>query len=231
MGKYILDRICDRRIDIDTGGHWENLMTYLKSEYPKFWLLSEEKKDDFILENFVFGEEDWSEKRSSEWLNREYVSTFSTGTNGYRLSEEIRSRKDLEEVAAYWRLFQDKVTKFSTWLVSELSRLETAMRTKGHESFFIKEDELDYFSVAGSFELLGAEFHATFCRNSPTGPYPVARYVRKEVNSAMVQTEDLSTFLHWFTPAIMNEARFGDEFKSALSKWIDYEIEFLEEDL
>lgn len=229
MGKFILDKRRDKRVEIDLGGHWENLMTYLRDGYPNFWQLPDDKKDDFILENFVFGEEDWSEKRSNEYLDYSYVRNFSTGSKGYRLSEEIRSEKDTAEIASYWSALHEKIMSFSSWLVSELSRLEVAMRDCSRHSLSIKDDELGYLGISGSFELIGGAFCATFTHYSGRECLAVSQYIRDSVNSAMVQKGDLSTFFHWFMPAISNEVGFGDEFRTTFSKWIDFEIEMQSE--
>lgn len=38
MSKFIVDKINDRRIDIDLGGHWEALMNYIKRKSKKqYW--------------------------------------------------------------------------------------------------------------------------------------------------------------------------------------------------
>ena len=44
MSKFIVDKINDRRIDIDLGGHWEALMNYINQNYPEFHLWPDKAK-------------------------------------------------------------------------------------------------------------------------------------------------------------------------------------------
>ena len=70
MGKYIIDKLKDKRIDIDLGGHWENLMDYIKAEYPSLYTWSEKEKDRWILDSFEFKE---SRLERANYLDYSYV--------------------------------------------------------------------------------------------------------------------------------------------------------------
>ena len=96
MSKFIVDKINDRRIDIDLGGHWEALMNYINQNYPEFHLWPDKEKDDWILDSFEFGED---KRPLKNWLDRSYVANFSKGSKGYKQDKAMRERNDLKEIA------------------------------------------------------------------------------------------------------------------------------------
>lgn len=215
MSKFIVDKINDRRIDIDLGGHWEALMNYINQNYPEFYLWPDKEKDDWILNGFEFGED---KRPLKNWLDRSYIANFSKGNNGYKLEKSVREQNDLKEIVRWTQMIAQQTEKFLNSLYAVLGEIESSMRKHRIDGTFITIDELDYMSLSASFEIINGCFVATFTRLTSEDCYSVAKFARKAVNDALVNESEIGEFYSWFDLA-MTDTHTAKSLVANLTNW------------
>lgn len=216
MSKFIVDKIDDRRIDIDLGGHWEALMNYINQNYPEFHLWSDKEKDDWILASFEFGED---KRPLKNWLDRSYIANFSKGNNGYKLEKSVREQNDLKEVIRWTQMVAQQTEKFLNSLYAVLGEIESSMRKHRIEGTYITTDELDYMGLSASFEIINGCFIATFTRATVEDCYSVATFTRKEVNKPLVNESEVGEFYSWFD-LVIADTNNAKSLVDNLTNWI-----------
>lgn len=215
MSKFIIDKINDRRINIDLGGHWEALMNYINQNYPEFHLWSDKEKDNWILDSFEFGED----KRSlKNWLDRSYIANFSKGNNGYKLEKSVREQNDLKEIVRWTQMITQQTENLLNSLYEGLGEIENSMRKYGLDGTYITADELDYMGLSASFEIINGCFVATFTRLTSEGCYSVAKFARKAVNDALVNESEVGEFYSWLDLA-MTDTHTAKSLVDNLTNW------------
>lgn len=150
MGKYIIDKLRNKRLDIKTGGHWEYLMEYINKKYPAFHTLSDKDKDSWILENFEFKE---TRMERVNYLNRGYVREFSDGGKGYKLNTTLRDKEDKKELDSLLETIATKTASCFENLYAFLYDIEKVMRERNLEAYCT---EIDVVLV--SFSLSNGRF-------------------------------------------------------------------------
>lgn len=161
MGKYIIDKLKDKRIDIDLGGHWENLMDYIKAEYPSFYTWSDKEKDRWILDSFEFKE---SRLERANYLDYGYVREFSDGSKGYRLNTNIRNDNDKEELDYWLQGIAKKTTTALERLYAIFYSAEKFMRERKIERINSADDVIEglYVSFVLENDVFVVEFVSMF---------------------------------------------------------------------
>lgn len=215
MSKFIVDKINDRRIDIDLGGHWEALMNYINQNYPEFHLWPDKAKDDWILNGFEFGED---KRPLKNWLDRSYVANFSKGSKGYKQDKAMRERNDLKEIVRWTQTAAQQTEKFLGKLYEALDQIEIFMRGYGLDGTYITADELDYMGLSASFEIINSCFVVTFTRLTSEDCYSVAKFARKAVNDALVNESEIGEFYSWFDLA-MTDTHTAKSLVANLTNW------------
>lgn len=215
MGKYIIDKIKDKRIDIDLGGHWENLMDYIKKEYPQFYAWSDKEKDNWILGNFEFKE---TRLERINYLNLEYVHTFSDNTKGYKLNTAIRNQKDQEELTDWLQEIATKSVPAFEKLYTIFYEVEKVMREKKLKTIRVPDYELDGMLL--SFELTNGVFTVDFTSLYDESCRCVASFTRESVNEPLVPKISLSDFYAHFGSIVSFTDRYWKEEKDFFLDWL-----------
>lgn len=215
MGKYIIDKIKDKRIDIDLGGHWENLMDYIKKEYPQFYAWSDKEKDNWILGNFEFKE---TRLERINYLNLEYVHTFSDNTKGYKLNTAIRNQKDQEELTNWLQEIATKSVPAFEKLYAIFYEVEKVMRKKKLKTIRVPDYELDGMLL--SFELTNGVFTVDFTSLYDESCRCVASFTRESVNEPLVPKISLSDFYAHFGSIVSFTDRYWKEEKDFFLDWL-----------
>jgi hypothetical protein len=215
MGKYIIDKIKDKRIDIDLGGHWENLMDYIKKEYPQFYVWSDKEKDNWILESFEFKE---TRLERINFLNLEYVHTFSDNTKGYKLNTAIRNQKDQEELTDWLQEIATKSVPAFEKLYTIFYEVEKVMREKKLKTIRVPDYELDGMLL--SFELTNGVFTVDFTSLYDENCRCVASFTRESVNEPLVPKISLLNFYAHFGSIVSFTDRYWKEEKDFFLNWL-----------
>lgn len=215
MGKYIIDKIKDKRIDIDLGGHWENLMDYIKKEYPQFYAWSDKEKDNWILGNFEFKE---TRLERINYLNLEYVHTFSDNTKGYKLNTAIRNQKDQEELTDWLQEIATKSVPAFEKLYAIFYEVEKVMREKKLKTIRVPDYELDGMLL--SFELTNGVFTVDFTSLYDESCRCVASFTRESVNEPLVPKVSLLDFYAHFGSIVSFTDRYWQEEKDFFLDWL-----------
>ena len=215
MGKYIIDKIKDKRIDIDLGGHWENLMDYIKKEYPQFYAWSDKEKDNWILGNFEFK---GTRLERINYLNLEYVHTFSDNTKGYKLNTAIRNQKDQEELTNWLQEIATKSVPAFEKLYAIFYEVEKVMRKKKLKTIRVPDYELDGMLL--SFELTNGVFTVDFTSLYDESCRCVASFTRESVNEPLVPKISLSDFYAHFGSIVSFTDRYWKEEKDFFLDWL-----------
>ena len=215
MGKYIIDKIKDKRIDIDLGGHWENLMDYIKKEYPQFYAWSDKEKDNWILSNFEFKE---TRLERINYLNLEYVHTFSDTTKGYKLNTAIRNQKDQEELTDWLQEIATKSVPAFEKLYAIFYEVEKVMREKKLKTIRVPDYELDGMLL--SFELTNGVFTVDFTSLYDESCRCVASFTRESVNEPLVPKISLLNFYAHFGSIVSFTDRYWKEEKDFFLDWL-----------
>lgn len=215
MGKYIIDKIKDKRIDIDLGGHWENLMDYIKKEYPQFYAWSDKEKDNWILGNFEFKE---TRLERINYLNLEYVHTFSDNTKGYKLNTAIRNQKDQEELTNWLQEIATKSIPAFEKLYAIFYEVEKVMREKKLKDIHVPDYELEGMLL--SFELTNGVFAVDFTSLYDESCRCVASFTRESVNEPLVPKISLSDFYAHFGSIVSFTDRYWKEEKDFFLDWL-----------
>lgn len=215
MGKYIIDKIKDKRIDIDLGGHWENLMDYIKKEYPQFYAWSDKEKDNWILGNFEFKE---TRLERINYLNLEYVHTFSDNTKGYKLNTAIRNQKDQEELTNWLQEIATKSVPAFEKLYAIFYEVEKVMREKKLKDIHVPDYELEGMLL--SFELTNGVFAVDFTSLYDESCRCVASFTRESVNEPLVPKISLSDFYAHFGSIVSFTDRYWQEEKDFFLDWL-----------
>lgn len=215
MGKYIIDKIKDKRIDIDLGGHWENLMDYIKKEYPQFYAWSDKEKDNWILGNFEFKE---TRLEREGYLDYSYVRNFSDGYKGYRLNTTIRNQKDQEELTDWLQEIATKSVPAFEKLYAIFYEVEKVMREKKLKTIRVPDYELDGMLL--SFELTNGVFTVDFTSLYDESCRCVASFTRESVNEPLVPKISLSDFYAHFGSIVSFTDRYWKEEKDFFLDWL-----------
>lgn len=215
MGKYIIDKTKDKRIDIELGGHWENLMDYIKKEYPQFYAWSDKEKDNWILENFDFKE---TRLERINYLNLEYVHTFSDNTKGYKLNTAIRNQKDKEELTDWLQEIATKSAPAFEKLYTIFYEVEKVMREKKFKTIRVPDYELDGMLL--SFELANGVFTVDFTSLYDESCRCVASFTRESVNEPLVPKISLLDFYAHFGRIVSFTERYWKEEKDFFLNWL-----------
>ena len=215
MGKYIIDKIKDKRIDIDLGGHWENLMDYIKKEYPQFYAWSDKEKDNWILGNFEFKE---TRLERINYLDLEYVHTFSDNTKGYKLNTAIRNQKDQEELTDWLQEIATKSVPAFEKLYTIFYEVEKVMREKKLKTIRVPDYELDGMLL--SFELTNGVFTVDFTSLYDESCRCVASFTRESVNEPLVPKISLLDFYAHFGSIVSFTDRYWKEEKDFFLNWL-----------
>lgn len=215
MGKYIIDKIKDKRIDIDLGGHWENLMDYIKKEYPQFYAWSDKEKDNWILHNFEFKE---TRLERINYLNLEYVHTFSDNTKGYKLNTAIRNQKDQEELTDWLQEIATKSVPAFEKLYAIFYEVEKVMREKKLKDIHVPDYELEGMLL--SFELTNGVFTVDFTSLYDESCRCVASFTRESVNEPLVPKISLLDFYAHFSSIVSFTDRYWKEEKDFFLDWL-----------
>lgn len=215
MGKYIIDKTKDKRIDIELGGHWENLMDYIKKEYPQFYAWSDKEKDNWILGNFEFKE---TRLERINFLNLEYVHTFSDNTKGYKLNSAIRNQKDKEELTDWLQEIATKSVPAFEKLYAIFYEVEKVMREKKLKTIRVPDYELDGMLL--SFELTNGVFTVDFTSLYDESCRCVASFTRESVNEPLVPKISLSDFYAHFGSIVSFTERYWKEEKDFFLDWL-----------
>lgn len=209
MGKYIIDKLKDKRIDIDLGGHWENLMDYIKAEYPSFYTWTDKEKDRWILDSFEFKE---SRLERANYLDYSYVREFSDGSKGYRLNTNIRNDNDKEELDYWLQGIAKKTTTALERLYAIFYSAEKFMRERKIERINSADDVIEslYVSFVLENDVFVVEFVSMFdepCR-------AVASFTRNSINEPLVPKVELLDFYNYFSGIIAYTDRAWEEIES-----------------
>ena len=215
MSKFIIDKINDRRIDIDLGGHWEAVRNQMNQNYAEFHLCPDKEKDDSILNGFELGED---KRPLKNWLDRSYVANFSKGSKGYKQDKAMRERNDLKEIVRWTQTAAQQTEEFLAKLYAVLDQIEISMRGYGLDGTYIIADELDYMGLSASFEIINGCFVATFTRFTSEDCYSVAKFARKAVNDALVNESKVGEFYSWFDLA-MTDTSTAKSLVDNLTNW------------
>ena len=215
MGKYIIDKIKDKQIDIDLGGHWENLMNYIKKEYPQFYAWSDKEKDNWILHNFEFKE---TRLERINYLNLEYVHTFSDNTKGYKLNTAIRNQKDQEELTDWLQEIATKSVPAFEKLYAIFYEVEKVMREKKLKAIRVPDYELEGMLL--SFELTNGVFTVDFTSLYDESCRCVASFTRESVNEPLVPKISLLDFYAHFGRIVSFTDRYWKEEKDFFLDWL-----------
>ena len=215
MGKYIIDKIKDKRIDIDLGGHWGNLMDYIKKEYPQFYAWSDKEKDNWILGNFEFKE---TRLERTNYLNLEYVHTFSDSTKGYKLNTAIRNQKDQEELTDWLQEIATKSVPAFEKLYAIFYEVEKVMREKKLKDIHVPDYELEGMLL--SFELTNGVFTVDFTSLYDESCRCVASFTRESVNEPLVPKISLLDFYAHFGSIVSFTDRYWKEEKDFFLDWL-----------
>jgi hypothetical protein len=215
MGKYIIDKIKDKRIVIDLGGHWENLMDYIKKEYPQFYVWSDKEKDNWILENFEFKE---IRLEREGCLDYSYVRNFSDGYKGYRLNTTIRNQKDQEELTDWLQEIATKSVPAFEKLYTIFYEVEKVMREKKLKNIRVPDYELDGMLL--SFELTNGVFTVDFTSLYDESCRCVASFTRESVNEPLVPKISLSDFYAHFGSIVSFTDRYWKEENDFFLNWL-----------
>ena len=216
MGKYIIDKLKDKRIDIDLGGHWENLMDYIKKEYPSFYNLSDKEKDSWILDSFEFKE---SRLERADYLNSSYVREFSDGSKGYRLNTSIRDKNDKEELD-YWlqRVARETTTAFERLYII-FYNAEKIMRERKIERISSTDEVIE--GLYASFVLENDVFIVDFVSMYDETCRTVASFSRNSVNEPLVPKVGLLDFYSYFGGIIAYTDRAWQEIESSFEERLE----------
>ena len=215
MGKYIIDKIKDKRIDIDLGGHWENLMDYIKKEYPQFYAWSDKEKDNWILGNFEFKE---TRLEREGYLDYSYVRNFSDGYKGYRLNTTIRNQKDQEELTDWLQEIATKSVPAFEKLYAIFYEVEKVMREKKLKTIRVPDYELDGMLL--SFELTNGVFTVDFTSLYDESCRCVASFTRESVNEPLVPKVSLLDFYAHFGSIVSFTDRYWQEEQDFFLDWL-----------
>lgn len=216
MGKYIIDKLKDKRIDIDLGGHWENLMDYIKVEYPSFYTWTDKEKDRWILDSFEFKE---SRLERANYLDYSYVREFSDGSKGYRLNTNIRNDNDKEELDYWLQGIAKKTTTAFERLYAIFYNAEKVMRERKIERINSTDNVIQDLYV--SFELENDVFVADFISMYDETCRTVASFSRNSVNEPLVPKMELLDFYDYFGGIISYTDRAWEEIESSFTTWLD----------
>ena len=215
MGKYIIDKTKDKRIDIELGGHWENLMDYIKKEYPQFYAWSDKEKDNWILENFEFKE---TRLEREGYLDYSYVREFSDGHKGYRLNTTIRNKNDKEELTDWLQEIATKSVPALEKLYTIFYEVEKVMREKKLKTIRVPDYELNGMFL--SFELTNGVFTVDFTSLYDESCRCVASFTRESVNEPLVPKISLLDFYAHFGSIVSFTERYWKEEKDFFLDWL-----------
>ena len=216
MGKYIIDKLKDKRIDIDLGGHWENLMDYIKKEYPSFYELTDKEKDRWILDSFEFKE---SRVERADYLDYSYVREFSDGSKGYRLNTSIRDKNDKEELDYWLQGIAKKTTTALDRLYVIFYSAEKVMRERKIERINSADDVIEglYVSFVLENDVFVIEFVSMFDESCRT----VASFTRNSINEPLVPKVELLDFYNYFSGIIAYTDRAWQEIESSFEERLE----------
>lgn len=216
MGKYIIDKLKDKRIDIDLGGHWENLMDYIKAEYPSFYTWSDKEKDRWILDSFEFKE---SRLERANYLDYGYVREFSDGSKGYRLNTTIRNDNDKEDLDYWLQGIAKKTTTALERLYAIFYSAEKFMRERKIARINSADDVIEglYVSFVIENDVFVVEFVSMFDESCRT----VASFTRNSVNEPLVPKVELLDFYNYFSGIIAYTDRAWQEIESSFEERLE----------
>jgi hypothetical protein len=212
MGKYIIDKTKDKRIDIELGGHWENLMEYIKKEYPQFYAWSDKEKDNWILENFEFKE---TKTERVNYLNRGYVREFSDGGKGYKLNTTLRDKEDKKELDNLLETIATKTSSCFENLYAFLYDIEKVMRKRNLEAYCT---EIDVVLV--SFSLSNGRFSASFSSLYDESRPKFATFTRNSINEPLIPDIYFNDFFIYFSGVLSYHKDFWEREKEAVLEWV-----------
>lgn len=215
MGKYIIDKLRNKRLDIETGGHWEYLMEYINQKYPAFHTLSDKDKDSWILENFEFKE---TGLELEGYLDYSYVSEFSDGHKGYKLNAEIRNKNDKEELTNWLQEIATKSIPTFEKLYDIFYKVEEFMRKKNLNAVCIPD--YDFEGMLLSFELINGVFTVDFTSRYDENCRCIALFTRKGVNEPLVPKINLQDFFTYFNGLLSYHKEFWEREKEAMLEWV-----------
>lgn len=216
MGKYIIDKLKDKRIDIDLGGHWENLMDYIKAEYPSFYTWTDKEKDRWILDSFEFKE---SRLERANYLDYGYVREFSDGSKGYRLNTTIRNDNDKEELDYWLQGIAKKTTTALERLYAIFYSAEKFMRERKIARINSADDVIEglYASFALENDVFVVEFISMFDESCRT----VVSFTRNSINEPLVPKVELLDFYNYFSGIIAYTDRAWEEIESSFEERLE----------
>lgn len=212
MGKYIIDKLRNKRLDIKTGGHWEYLMEYINKKYPAFHTLSDKDKDSWILENFEFKE---TRMERVNYLNRCYVREFSDGGKGYKLNTTLRDKEDKKELDNLLETIATKTASCFENLYSFLNDIEKVMRERNLETYCT---ELDVVLV--SFSLSNGRFSASFSSLYDESRPKFATFTRNSINEPLIPDIYFNDFFIYFSGVLSYHKDFWEREKEAMLEWV-----------
>lgn len=213
MGKYIIDKLRNKRLDIETGGHWEYLMEYINQKYPAFQTLSDKDKDSWILENFEFKE---TKMERVNYLNRGYVHEFSDSSKGYKLNKTLRDKEDKKELDNLLEAIATKTASSFENLYSLLYDIEKVMRERNLETYCT---EIDVVLI--SFSLSNGRFSATFSSLYDESRPKFATFTRNSINEPLVPNIYFNDFFIYFSGILSYHKEFWEREKEAMLEWVN----------
>ena len=216
LGKYIIDKLKDKRIDIDLGGHWENLMDYIKKEYPDFYTWSDKEKDNWILEHFEFKDTAW---KRVNYLGHGYVREFSDSSKGYRLNTAIRDKKDKERLSDWLQEIATKTTTAFERMYVIFYKVEKVMRENKVETAYISEGLVEGSLV--SFELKDDGFVVDFVSLYDEECKIIASFARNSINEPLIPKMQLLEFYSHFGSIVAYTDRLWEEIETSFADWLE----------
>lgn len=216
LGKYIIDKLKDKRIDIDLGGHWENLMDYIKKEYPEFYTWSDKDKDNWILEHFEFKETNW---KRVNYLGYGYVREFSDSSKGYRLNTTIRDKKDKEELTDWLQEISTKTATAFERMYLIFYKVEKVMRERKIKSAYNSEGLVDGLLI--SFELKDDGFSVDFVSLYDEECRIIASFARNSINEPLIPKMGVLDFYGHFGSIVAYTDRLWEEIETSFADWLE----------